>query len=157
MRSLLEYAVVARIFLERRDLIAVDDDLKDVFQRLREGAELAALSAECTLPLDVVETAAGIDVVMDVPGVTLQDLTIVFVHNTLVIMGRKLPGTCDHRGAAFHLAERTFGRFARAVRLAGAFDAGRADATLRAGELRLTLPRIEERRGAELRIAVRAD
>jgi HSP20 family protein len=98
-----------------------------------------------------------VEVVMDVPGVALQDLSIVFVHHTLVIMGRKLPAGCDHREAAFHLAERTFGRFARAVRLAGAFDTGRVEATLRAGELRLTLPRIAERRGAELRIPVRAD
>jgi HSP20 family molecular chaperone IbpA len=43
------------------------------------------------------------------------------------------------------------------VRLNGAFDVGRADATLRAGELRVTLPRIEERRGRERRIPVRTD
>jgi HSP20 family protein len=155
--ALLEYAVVARIFLERRDLITVDDDLRRVFDQLQEGADLAAPSVECTPPLDVVETAAGIEVVMDLPGVTPEDVTILFVRNTLVITGRKLPGTCEQRGAAFHLAERTFGRFARGVRLAGAFDAGHADATLRAGELRITLPRIAERRGAKLRIAVRAD
>ena len=57
--------------------------------------------------------------------------------------------------AAFHVAERTFGRFARGVRLTGAFDVGRADARLRAGELRVTLPRIDERRGRERRIPVR--
>jgi HSP20 family protein len=149
--------VVARIFLERRDLITVDDDLKRVFDQL-DPSDVSGPHAECTLPLDVVETAAAIEVVMDLPGVSLEDLSILFVRNTLVITGRKLPGRCDHRGAAaFHLAERTFGRFARGVRLAGAFDAGRADATLRAGELRITLPRITERRGAKLRIAVRAD
>jgi HSP20 family molecular chaperone IbpA len=43
------------------------------------------------------------------------------------------------------------------VRLTGAFDAARAVATLRAGELRVTLPRIEERRGREHRIPVRTD
>jgi HSP20 family molecular chaperone IbpA len=55
------------------------------------------------------------------------------------------------------VAERVFGRFGRAVRLTGAFDVGRAEATLRAGELRVSLPRIEERRGREHRIPVRAD
>jgi HSP20 family protein len=148
---------MARIFLERRDSIAMDDDLKRVFERLRERTGDDALNAEWTPPLDVIETAAAVEVVMDVPGIALQDLSIVFVHHTLVIMGRKLPAGCEHREAAFHLAERTFGRFARAVRLAGAFDTGRVEATLRAGELRLTLPRIAERRGAELRIPVRAD
>jgi HSP20 family protein len=116
-----------------------------------------ALNAECTPPLDVIETATAIEVVMDVPGLALQELSIVFVHQALVIMGSKLPAACDHREATFHLAERTFGRFARAVRLAGAFDTSRVEATLRAGELRLTLPRIAERRGVELRIPVRGD
>jgi HSP20 family protein len=148
---------MARIFLERRASIAMDDDLKRVFGRLREGAGADSLNAECTPPLDVLETATAVEVVMDVPGVALPDLSIAFVHQTIVIMGRKLPAACDHREAAFHLAERTFGRFARAVRLEGAFDTGRAEATLRAGELRLTLPRIADRRGAERRIPVRAD
>ena len=42
----------------------------------------------------------------------------------------------------------------RAVRLTGAFDAGKATATLSAGELRVILPRIEERRGRDIRIPV---
>ena len=86
---------------------------------------------------------------MDLAGVAPDSVKVVFVRNTLVIVGHKRPATCEDRHAAFHLAERTFGRFARGVRLAGAFDAGRADATLKAGELRVGLPRIEERRGGE--------
>ena len=42
----------------------------------------------------------------------------------------------------------------RAIRLTGAFDAGKATATLSAGELRVMLPRIEERRGGDIRIPV---
>jgi HSP20 family protein len=143
---------VARIFLERRDM---DDDLRRLFDRLDDGHEAAG--AECTPPLDVVETAEGILVMMDIAGVTPDSVKILFVRNTLVIVGQKRPATCEARRAAFHLAERTFGRFARGVRLSGAFDAGRADATLKAGELRVRLPRIEERRTGELRIHVRAD
>ena len=67
-----------------------------------------------------------------------------------------IPASCRHREAAFHLAERGFGRFIRAVRLAGAFDAGNARASLTAGELRIFLPRIDDRRGREIRIDVTA-
>jgi HSP20 family molecular chaperone IbpA len=42
------------------------------------------------------------------------------------------------------------------VRLDGAFDAGRASASFTSGELRITIPRLEERRGREIRIPVRA-
>jgi HSP20 family molecular chaperone IbpA len=43
------------------------------------------------------------------------------------------------------------------LRLAGALDAGRAHATLTAGELHVVLPRIEERRGREVPIPVRVE
>jgi HSP20 family molecular chaperone IbpA len=72
-----------------------------------------------------------------------------------MIAGQKTPAPCQHHEAAFHLAERGFGRFARAVRIEGAFDPGRASASLAAGELRISIPRIDDRRGKEIRIPVR--
>ena len=146
---------MARIFLERRGL---DDELQRLLDRLTTRDDVAGASAECNVSLDVVETATSIEVVMDLAGVAADSVQVVLAHDTLLITGRKKPPQCAHqREAAFHVAERTFGRFARGVRLTGAFDVGRADATLRAGELRITLPRIEARRGRERRIPVRAD
>jgi HSP20 family molecular chaperone IbpA len=42
------------------------------------------------------------------------------------------------------------------VKLGGAFDASKATATLAAGELRIVVPRIEERRGRPIPIRVNA-
>jgi HSP20 family protein len=56
--------------------------------------------------------------------------------------------------SSFHLVERGFGRFARAVRLSGAVDASRASASLVDGELRVSLPKIAERRGRAIHVAV---
>lgn len=112
-------------------------------------------AGDCTPPMDVVETAAGIELVFDVPGVPASALTVGFSQGTVYVAGRKSPGGCAHAHAAFHLAERSFGRFVRAVRLIGAFDAGKATATLAAGELRIVLPRIEERRGRDIRIPIK--
>lgn len=154
-RSAARIRSVPRPLLDRRDLLPGEEDLRRVFDQLYDTAGDESPDVTCTLPLDVLETAAAIEVVMDAPGLALADLSIVVVRHTLVISGRKSPGACTHAGVAFHLAERTFGRFVRGVRLTGAFDAGRADARLRDGVLRVTLPRIEERRGGRLRIAVR--
>jgi HSP20 family protein len=105
----------------------------------------------------VIETDEEVEVIVDLPAVSASAVQIVFARNVLLVAGQKAPPACDHhRDAAFHLAERGFGRFARAVRLDGAFDAGRAAATLAAGELRVTLPRLEDRRGREIRIPIRA-
>ena len=145
---------VARIFLDQREL---DDDLRRLLEHLT-GQEARSHAAECRVPVDVVETSRGIEVLMDVVGVGPDDVQVVIARDTLLISGVKRPGGCEHHGeATFHVADRVFGRFARAVRLAGAFDVARAEATLRAGELRVMVPRIEERRGREHRIPVRAD
>jgi HSP20 family protein len=146
---------VARILLERHDL---DDDFRRLFDLLTTADPTSGAEAECRVPFDVVETSTGLELVMDLAGVPVHAVQVFVAENTLIVMGRKSPSACEHhREAAFHVAERTFGRFARGVRLTGAFDVGRADARLRTGELRVTLPRIDERRGGERRIPVRTD
>lgn len=142
---------MGRIYVERRDLPA---DLRTLLDVIWDGgASHAATPAECSPALDVLETGNGVELVMDLPGVAASSLQIVFSRNVLIVAGEKLP-TREQGEAAFHLAERGFGRFARAVRLEGAYDGGRGDATLVAGELRVRLPRIEERRGREIRIPI---
>ena len=114
-----------------------------------------ARAAECSPPLDVVETPKGLEILIDLPGVAASSIEIVFSNNVLIVGGEKLPSVCEHMDAGFHMAERAFGRFARAIEVEGAFDVGRAEATLSHGELRVVLPRIEERRGTRIRIPIR--
>jgi HSP20 family protein len=109
---------------------------------------------ECVPPMDVLETSGNVQILMDLPGVALTALRVLFSHEMIIITGEKLPEGCANHRAAFHLAERGFGRFTRAVRLNGAFDAGQATATLVGGELRVVLPRIDERRGREILIPI---
>jgi HSP20 family protein len=143
---------VARIFVERREL---GEDLRQRFQWLDESRE--GPPAECVPALDVFETPGSVEVIVDLPGVPAESIRVAWSRGVLVIAGQKTPGGCEHHHAAFHLAERGFGRFARVLRLAGALDAGRAHATLTAGELHVVLPRIEERRGREIPIPVRVE
>lgn len=113
----------------------------------------AGLSAECRPAVDVLETASAIEVVVDVPGVPPESVRVAVRRNTLLIVGAKIAPAVDP-AARFHLAERGYGRFARAVRLTGAFDASRASASLAAGELRIALPRLDDRRGRVFEIPV---
>lgn len=127
----------------RRLLIELDRDVP--------GA--AQLSAECRPPLDVLETATALEIVVDVPGVPAQSIRVAIRRSTLLVVGAKLAHEND-AASRYHLAERGYGRFARAVRLTGAIDATRARATASAGELRIVLPRLEDRRGSVLTIPV---
>ena len=103
-------------------------------------------------PMDVVERPDGLEVILDLAGVDANVRVAVKAGN-LVITGDKRPHRCAS-GAAFHVAERTFGPFSRTIPLRLAFDAATIKATLTRGELRIAVPRIEERRGREIDIPI---
>jgi HSP20 family protein len=143
---------VARIFIERRH-----GDPQDVDTLRRLAALFADLDVggepEHGPPVDVVEHEDRVEITVDLPGVPAESIRVIFAKGTVAIAGRKTPRVC-HEQVAFHLAERSFGRFMRTIGLTGAFDAGRGTATLAAGELRVVLPRIDERRGRDIHIQV---
>jgi HSP20 family protein len=140
-----------RLHLERRD---ISDELRRLLELLDASAQTSGVAGECAPPLDVVESPAAIEIVVDLPGVPRDGLQVVFSRGTVLVAGTKRASVCSHADAAFHLAERSFGRFARAVRISGAVDAGRARATLEAGELRIVFPRLAERRGGQISIPI---
>ena len=131
------------------------DDIRQLFDDISRtvAPERRALSGECHPAIDVRETDEVIEVTVDVAGVPGEAVRVLFRAGVLVIAGEKAPsrGRTDQQ---FHLVEREFGRFARAVKLPGAFDIGGAQASLRDGELRIVLPKRVERRGSGHRIAI---
>lgn len=130
------------------------DDARQLFNELdRDLPDLAAMTAECRPPIDVLEHAKTIDLIVDIPGVRPEALRIVIRRQTVLIVGAKGATPAD-RQSRFHVAERSYGRFARAVRLTAAFDATRASATTSGGQLRIVLPRMDDRRGQVFRVPV---
>ena len=111
------------------------------------------LTAECSPALDVYETDEAFEIAMDLPGVDLTTVRIVAKGNAVLIAGEKIPrrGRGD---SSFHLVERAYGRFARVARLTKPCDSSRAHATFMNGELRISLPKIPDRRGRTTSIAI---
>lgn len=110
-----------------------------------------ALVGECSPALDVYETDETVEITVDLPGVDAEAVRIVVKGAAVLIVGRKAPRRAQ-AGASFHLVERGYGRFARTVRLTSACDASRTRATLETGELRISLPRVADRRGVAIPI-----
>ncbi len=134
------------------------DDIRELFEDLAATLdhEHRAYSGECHPSLDVLEIESAVEVIVDVAGVPPEALRLVFRAGVLIVAGEKAPA---HAGTdqTFHLVEREFGRFARAVRLTGAFDVSGAVATVRDGELTVIRPKLRDRRNRAHRIPVRAD
>ena len=106
------------------------------------------VTGECMPLVDVFETEKNVEIVLDLPGVAADALRIMFKAGVVLIVGEKdRPDLSKRAPASFHLVERDFGRFARAVKIAVAIDGSKARARLAHGELRVVLPRLQERRG----------
>ncbi len=129
------------------------EELRRIFQELDRFTGDDALNGECAPALDVLETDEAVEITMDLPGVPLAAVRVVAKGATILIAGHKAPRR-THTESSFHLVERGYGRFARAVRMATACDTNRATATLVNGELRITIPRMTERRGRPIRIEI---
>lgn len=131
------------------------EDVRALFEDLAATLphEQRAYSGECQPVLDVYETDAALEIVVDVCGIPAEAIRVLFRDGIVLIAGEKAPATAGE-GQTFHLVEREFGRFARAIRVHGAFDLPRASATLRAGELTVQMPKLVDRRGQAHRIAV---
>ncbi len=133
------------------------DEVRRIFEELdaRRGPACRVPGAIYSPTLDVVETCESVEVFVDLAGVRPDDFRILFKAGSLVVAGEKrAPDGAESAGAAFHVVERGFGRFARVLRLQTAVNAAGASAQLQGGELRITLPRIEDRRGREIPIPV---
>ena len=131
------------------------EDIRELFEELSQSLERGqrAYSGECHPSLDVLESDSAVEVIIDVSGVPAAALRILFRAGVLIIAGEKAPAPAGDE-QTFHLVEREFGRFARAVRLSGAFDIQKSRATLHDGELTIVLPKLDDRRGRAHRISI---
>lgn len=150
MRSRLEAVVLPAEPTEFRD------DVRRIFRELDRTAGTEPITGECAPALDVFETDETVEIRIDLPGVDPEAVRVVAKGLTILVAGYKRPRRT--RGeSSFHLVERGYGRFARVIALSTPCDTSRARATLADGELRVSLPRVVERRGRSIEIPVSAD
>ena len=129
------------------------DEVRRIFLELGRTFGAESLASECSPAIDVFETDETIEVTVDLPGVAPSTVRLLMKADTLLIAGEKTARR-GQRESSFHLVERDFGRFARTVRLGRPCDASRARARFSNGELRITVPKIAERRGQTFPIEV---
>ena len=72
---------MARLHVERRELPT------DLLRLL----DTHAAAAECSPPLDIIETDAGLELLLDLPGLPASAIDVIFARNVVLIAGRKLP------------------------------------------------------------------
>ena len=129
------------------------DDLRRMLQELERSSGTGVITGECTPSLDVLEKDDAFEITVDLPGVDVSSVRIMARGNAILIAGQKLPRRA-RPDSTFHLVERGYGQFVRVVHLTGACDTSRVHASIDHGELRIAVPRTEERRGRAIRVTI---
>jgi HSP20 family protein len=129
------------------------DEVRRVFLELGRVFGSEGLAGECVPPLDVYETDDTLEIAVDLPGIDPEAVRILGKGDSVLIAGEKVARRARAE-SSFHLVERGYGRFARVVRLSRACDTSQARATLRGGELRISVPKLTDRRGRAIPITI---
>ncbi|EKV31555.1 putative molecular chaperone small heat shock protein, hsp20 family [Caenispirillum salinarum AK4] len=104
--------------------------------------------------MDVEETETDIIVSMELPGVDEKDLAIDLTGDMLTVKGEKKEEK-ESKEEGRHVVERTYGSFARSIRLPYNVDAEAVDATVDKGVLTLKVRKPAEARSEPKRIAIK--
>lgn len=142
--------------LERLELHQLRDRVGQLFAALQEATEAdePLASGAWAPPVDLCESADAICVRVELPGVQPDEINVGLSNTRLRIWGQKHKRGTAERIISHLCSERSFGSFSRVVPFRWTISVKDATAKLNNGILLIRLPKIEDRRGAEYKIAV---
>src|SRR5947207_1257664 len=135
---------VERMVFLRREAEKI---VRELFQ-----PEGAADGSSVRLVADLLTEGDSYLLEVEVPGVKAEDLKVYVFGDSLIVEGKKQVGldpTLDR--PVYERAERFFGSFRRVFEWPGPADLSRTSASLKGGMLRVSVPRISDRRGRRAR------
>jgi len=106
-------------------------------------------------PVDLCETAQHIVVRVELPGLTAEQINVGATNTQLRIWGEKKRRVMRNKILSHLCSERSYGKFTRLVPLRWTVNLHDATAEISGGMLTVYLPKIEDRRGVEIKIPVK--
>jgi HSP20 family molecular chaperone IbpA len=123
-----------------------ENDAKEIQVKPKQGitspAEHTKPGIVFTPSVDIFETDRDLTLLVDLPGVTAENLNIDLRENTLTLTGDIEPFEKGNEKEI--LIEYETGKYHRQFSLSNVIDQSKIDAKLTDGVLRLTLPKVEE-------------
>lgn len=121
------------------------------------GSQLETFGGREWMPqLEVFQEGDALVVRADLPGIEKKDVSIEIEDDVLTVSGERSSESRDEREGYFR-SERSYGRFARAIRLPEGTDPERCDAKFENGVLELRVPMPEEAQRRAKRIPIRGE
>ena len=143
--------------LERLEIQRLRDRVGRLFAALQEAAEVDGPLASGTWspPVDLCESEDAINLRIELPGVAAEQIEIGLTSSQLRVWGEKKRRAARGRITSHLCSERSYGRFTRIVPLRWTINVRDATAELANGILIVRLPKAQDRRGKEFKIAVK--
>ena len=114
-----------------------------------------AFSKNAWVPaLDIREDEDRFEVTVDLPGMRSEDVELTFEDGTLTIRGQR-QFSRDERQGQYHRIERSYGSFARSVRLPRVADSERIEASFDNGVLTVLVPKREEAKARTIEVTAK--
>lgn len=152
---------VSRRELEQDPFFALHREMNRLFDEFSRGfglpaAEQGASWGAASPKVDVSETDKEIQIAAELPGVEEKDIDVTLQDDVLTLRGEKKTER-EEKEKDFHLMERSYGSFARSIRLPYAVDPEQVNASFRNGILKISLPKPAEAKEKVRKIAVRGE
>ncbi|KAE8754583.1 Hsp20 family protein [Paraburkholderia madseniana] len=104
--------------------------------------------------IDVTDEGDALRIVVELPGMTRDDVELEVIEDMLIISGdKRFESTSEEQGC--YRVERSFGHFQRAVPLPAGIDLDRAEARFENGMLTLRVPKAAGEPAAKRRIEIK--
>ncbi len=145
---------MTRFVAPNSDFKTLQNQLNRIFEpfaRFAAGDE-DLVSGTWVPPVDVAETQEKILVRAEVPGMRQEDVQIEFENGLLTIRGERKIEKTD--ALTWHRVERIYGNFSRSFTLPRSVDPEKITASYRDGILEIEVPKREEAKPKQIRIAV---
>jgi HSP20 family protein len=148
-------------FRDRGNLVRPDQDLFSSLHREIDrffedfSRTLGSGTPTSLMPkLDVSETDKQIEITAELPGLERKDVEISLEDNILTVRGEKKveKEEKDEKNRNYHLTERSYGVFYRALQLPPGIDPSSIKATMQNGVLKITIPKPAKPQSAKIEV-----
>ena len=139
-----------------RNITTLQDRINRLFEDAfpRAAGEDEDLSLSAWRPaVDIFETASGVAILVDLPGVNKEDVSVEVKENILTIKGERM-ATEAVDDSKYYRRERTCGNFQRSFALRGAVAPDTIKASFRNGVLKIELPKPEEEKPRQVSVNI---
>ena len=121
-------------------------DVQKTFEDFSRRSPLAGFGSDVMAPkIDIAESKDAIDLTAELPGVDEKDLDVTLADGVLTVRGEKKTARDEQdKDKNWHVVERSYGSFSRAIPLPFDPDQAKVEAKFDKGVLHIHLPKPAE-------------